>query len=65
MLGASSAVRKENNNHPKGHKNKNKMKSHFLKQGILVSTLMIISALTIFTFSSRVIKRKWIIINQL
>ena len=28
------------------------MKSHFLKQGILVSTLMIISALTIFTFSS-------------
>jgi hypothetical protein len=28
------------------------MKSHFLKQGILVSTLMIISVLTIFTFSS-------------
>ena len=28
------------------------MKSHFLKQGILVSTLIIISALTIFTFSS-------------
>jgi len=28
------------------------MKSDFLKQGILVSTLMIISALTIFTFSS-------------
>lgn len=28
------------------------MKSHFLKQGILVSTQMIISALTIFTFSS-------------
>lgn len=28
------------------------MKSHFLKQGILVSTLMIISALTIFTFYS-------------
>jgi len=28
------------------------MKSHFLKQGILPSTLMIISVLTIFTFSS-------------
>ena len=28
------------------------MKSLFLKQGILVSTLMIISVLTIFTFSS-------------
>ena len=28
------------------------MKSYFLKQGILVSTLIIISVLTIFTFSS-------------
>jgi hypothetical protein len=28
------------------------MKSHFLKQGILKSTLMIISVLTIFTFNS-------------
>ncbi len=28
------------------------MKSHFLKQGILVSTLMMISALTIFIISS-------------
>ena len=32
--------------------NKNKMKSHFLKQGVLTITLMLISALTIFTFSS-------------
>ncbi|MDR0612305.1 MAG: hypothetical protein LBG45_02255 [Dysgonamonadaceae bacterium] len=28
------------------------MKSHFIKQGILANTLMIISVLTIFTFSS-------------
>ena len=32
--------------------NKNKMKSHFLKQGILTFILMIISTLAIFTFSS-------------
>lgn len=44
-----SAVKK-NNNHQRD--TKNKMKLYFIKQGILTITLIVISAITIFTFSS-------------